>query len=512
MPLDLKKWDVIKIPLIGTSQSRLIDTATTSSASSGVVGIGVVGTMIVGKTIATTKDQHFINVLPEKVTNEATGNARFYLTKRPGFAAHTTPSAGNVGSAIHVWAGRSSGTDVISAFGETNSTIYNGTTSLGSTTGRVDFISETLIGTTANLAMTTDSNTAYFYPDGGSLTQITDVDFPGNVAGQTIIGGFVHLNGYTYIMTTSGRIYNSDINSLSAWTSTSWLSTNMKPDLGIGLARYKGYIVGFNQESIEFFEDVGNATGSPLQRLTQATINIGCINKLCYAEMGDTLTWIGTTAESTIGVFVLDGLRPKRISNPLIDAILAGTDPTQLYVNVFSLVGKTYVMVVSVADQKSYVYGLETDLWCEWTSTTMLWHRMAGIGSGTRYIYAVSAASTSGKVYVINPVAYVFQDDSTNYSVTIQTLKFDGNNNNRKFLDRLDIFSDRYSSTNNISIQWSDDDYGTTSTARTVDLSGVKTYVTGCGSFRRRSFYISQSNSMPLRLEGLGLKLRQGSN
>jgi len=510
MPLDLQKWDTIKIPLVGTSQARLIDTSTTSSASSGIVGVGIVGTMIVGKTIATTKDQHFTNVLPEKVTNEATGNTRYYVTKRPGFATHTTPSSGNVGSAVHVWAGKGDGTDVISTFGATNSTIYNGTTSLGSTTGKVNFISDTLIGTTANLAFTTDSNTAYFYPNGGSLTQITDTDFPGNVAGQTITGGFVHLNGYTYVMTTSGRIYNSDINSLSAWTSTSWLSANMKPDLGIGVARHKGYIIGFGQESIEFFEDVGNATGSPLQRITQATINIGCINQFCYAEMGDTIAWIGTTAESTIGVYVLDGLQPKRISNPLIDAILSGTNPAQLYLNVFSLVGKTYVMIVSVADQKSYVYGMETDLWSEWTSTTMLWHRMTGIGTGVRYLYAVSIASTSGKVYVINPAAYTFQDEGTNYTVTIQTLKFDGNNGNRKFLDRLDIFSDRYDSTNNIAIQWSDDDYTTTSTARTVNLSGVKTYITGLGSFRRRSFYISQSNSMPLRLEGLGLHLRQG--
>ena len=509
MTLQFQPEDVIRVPIIGAPFARIIATASGSTAASGIIAIGVVGNMIVGQTVSSTKDQRYVNCFPEKIKNPFTGEERYFITKRPGWATNTTPATGSQGSAIHIWVGQGGGTSIISAFGLTNGTVYNGTASIGTLTGVVTSINDTLIGTTANLLITTDGNKGYYYPDGGAMTEITDVDFPSN-ASQTIVGEFVPLNGYNFIMTTSGRIYNSDLNSIANWDSLSWLSSNIKSDQGLGLARYKNYIVAFGKESIEFFKVVQNATGSVLQPVQDNTINIGCISQYGFKEMWDTLVFIGSTAASGIGVYILDGLNARKISTSTIDGILSSTNVSGLFANVFNLVGKTFLAIVSNSDARTYVYGLDDDLWHEWTSGTILWTHITGIGTGTRYIYAVSRGSTSGKVYVINPTSFVFQDDGSNYTVTIQTSKFDGGTQYRKFVPKMFIVGDTYSSTNNISLSWSDDDYVTFSTARTVDLSADNAYVLGCGSFVRRAWRIIQSNSMPLRLEAFEWAIKQG--
>jgi hypothetical protein len=505
VPATLQDEDVIRVPLVNNTFVRIFDSVVTDS-SSGIVGIGIVGIMIVGKlTASSTKDQHYINCWPEKVDNPFLGTSRYFISKRPGFLTNHIPAVGNIGTAIHIWAGKSPGTDIISAFGSANSTVYNGTTSLGTVSGQIVSITDTLVGAVPNLLFTTSSNRGYYYPEGGALTQILDVDFPISITGQ-----FVTLNGYNYIMTPLGQIWNSDLNSISNWTSTSFLSVNSKPDSGLGLLKHKNYIVGFGKESIEFFQNTDNLTGSPLIPVSQLTINIGAINQHSFKTLDDTIAWIGSSAQSRIGVYLLDGLNPKRVSSPTIDGILSAIPPETLYLNTIVLAGKTFIVIVSTSDSRTFVYCLEDGYWHEWAGTTTLWTHMAGLGATTKNIYAVSRATTSGKVYVITPVRFVFQDDGVSYTVTAQTIPVDGGSQRRKFGSKLWVIGDKYSTSNQLSISWSDDDYTTFSTVRTIELSSTDPYLSAIGSFRRRSFKITQTNSMPLRLETLEIPLKLG--
>ena len=94
---DINNFDdtPIRIPLIGAEYSRTISTASGASTSSGIIGIGVIGVMVIGRTVASTRDQRFINFIPEKITNSLTKNEKYFLTKRPGFAVLNTPAAAN---------------------------------------------------------------------------------------------------------------------------------------------------------------------------------------------------------------------------------------------------------------------------------------------------------------------------------------------------------------------------------------------------------------------------------
>lgn len=507
MPTNIGEIQTHRLPLIVTEYSRPISSASTSSTTSGIVGVGVVGLMVVGRLAGATKDQRLVNAIPEKIKNPLTGAESFFVMKRPGWDVLQNVGTG-VGSAIHVWAGKSPGTAVISAFGDPG-TAYNGTSSLGTATDKIKFINDTLLVTTPTLTFIADDNTAYYYPDGGVWTTISDGDFPGN-AGETLTGNFAFLNGYTFIMTQSGRIYNSDLNSLSAWGPTDYLSANMMPDRGIGLARYKDQIVAFGSESIQFFSNVENQTGSPLQVTSQGFINIGCINENAYVQCDDTVAWVGSTAASGIGLYMLEGLNAKKVSTPTIEALLATTETSHIYLNTIKLIGKTFLVLVATNIATTYVYCVEDNIWHEWSGPSILWQHIKGVSTNIKYAYAVSEQTLDGNVYYIDPTSFVFTDDGQTYPFVIQTSRWDLDNQKRKFLRKLRLVGDIEEGSTPISVSWSDDDYNTFSTARTVDMEDSDAVLNACGSFRRRAFSISNTSDGPLRLHGIELDVVQG--
>lgn len=499
--------ELYRVPLIGTEFSRIIGLQGGTSASSGYVGVGVIGVMIIGATIASVKDQRFVNAIPEKVTNAFTGKQTFYLTKRPGFQVKSKP-ASTPGTSVHVWQGHAAGTEVITAFGGTNSTVYNETSSIGTTTGVVNTITDTLVGTTPTLVMTTRGNKAYWYQPSGSITEITGSGFI-NGAGFTITGRPAFLDGYTFLMDTTGQVWNSDLNSISSWNGN-FIQANMKPDAGIGVARYKDQIVALGISSIEFFEDAGNPVGSPLQRTPQGYINIGVVNQNAYVEIEDTIAFIGTTEQSTIGLYMLDGLQAKRFSTPTIESLLSMSNPTSFWLNAIKLVGRTFIVIVSTSDARTYVYGVEDGVWHEWAGTAILWQHMHGIAAGVKNIYAVTELDSTGNVYEISPTNFVFQDNSQNYTMLVQTSKVDLDNQKRKFMSKLRVIGDEQSATTPINVSWSDDDYQTYHSVRTVDMMNADAYVPALGSFRRRAFQLTNTNNGPCRLEALEFEIQQG--
>jgi Phage stabilisation protein len=496
--------------LVGSFNTRSFWSSGAANTSSGYVGAGIVGIMVVGNSVTASQDQRFINAVPDTVTNQLTGNTKFYVYKRPGLETHTTPQAGSPGTAVHIWIGQGSGNKVISAFGATNSTLYDGIASLGSTTGQVFDITETLIGTTPNLVFATNAGRGYFYPESGALTEITDVDYPYNVAGQTPTGTFVHLNGFSFILTEEGRIYNSDLNSISSWSATGYIATNLYPDRGIGLARFKNMIVAFGQESAELFRLTGGDTGSPLQAVQEGSIHIGAAQYTAITSMEDQVAWVASSATGSTSVYLMKtpGVA-ERISTDEIDFQLNARGSSDLFVTNTKLFGKTFVFVTFGGT--TYVYSIEDNIWHQWSSANaILWHQWAANTATSAVLYSVSRNSASGKVYKFNPVSPVYSDDGTDFEMRIQTSKVDMDSNKRKFLHKLSVIGDEAGSSTNLSVTWSDDDYNTFSTARTIDLATSHQHLPVGGSFRRRAFKLSNTSSVPLRLEALELDYTEG--
>jgi len=488
-----------KVALAGAYNTR-VSAVNASDSTSGYVGVGIVGLMIVGKTTQSTdKDARYINCFAQTVSDPVYGQKRVYMVKRPGFGTGFTPAAGERGEAVLVWSGQGTGQKVISAFGSTNSTIYDSAVSLGAITGRCTGLTESVVGTTTpTIFITSNDSTGWYYDTVTAVvTKIADADFPGN-AGKTLAGTFSHLKGFACVLTTDGFLYASDLNSGTGWTSNSFDSTNALPDAGVGTRTHGEFIMAFGTQSIEFWYNAG-LTPFPLARAGAKTIKVGAISDDAIAEISDTKWFAGSTPQGGISIFQYDGSL-SRVSTSEIDAILILAGASNISMTTIRFYGRSFVLVR--AGPTTFAYCVEEKMWHEWNSTTPLWYKCVGISlGGTMVNYAVSNIATSGKVYIMNHASLVFTDDGTTYTARIQTAKEDGGTNHRKIYSYLDIIGDVETSASILTISASDDDYQNYVVLGTVDLSSQQRRLTRLGAARRRAWVFTHSANTPMRLE-----------
>lgn len=503
--------NIVRIPLVGPHTNRA--PAAITSTGSAIAGIAVAGVAVAGSTGNSnqTKDQRFINCIVEVAKNTITEKKRFTVSKRPGMQAYNTATKlkdGHVGNAVHVWSSRGSGTDVIWAFGNTNSEIFLNSTSLGSITGKVVEITETIIGTTAYLLFSSTDSTGWYYPDGGALTKIADADFPGNNS-LTTVGGFVVLDGYSFIMDTTGKIWNSDINSVTSWTSTGVIQAQMYPDTGVGLARYKNQIIAVGRDTIEFFYDAGNPSSSPLASSPQGFIKLGCINQYSFINYDDTFYWISNSDKSNITLYRLNGFSPEPVSTPAEEKILTASSLTTIRIAGGNIFGKSQLIVS--CSLTVFNYDIDDNLWGEFSAgnSVNMWDRLSSTTGTTSIMYGLSLYDTQGYGYFLNNQSTQYQDNGNNFTWTIQTSKVDLDTVNRKFLSKLSLVGDAAASST-ISVSWSDDDYTTFTTPRSVSMVGPNFYLSNCGQFRRRSFKLTNTDAYAIRLEAMEFQFKGG--
>lgn len=471
-----------------------------SDTSTAYAGVAIAGIMIAGKTSPSVgKDARFINCFTETVADQATGKRRIYMTKRPGFGTQSTPASGKKGYQILVWSGKGAGTDVVSAF-DSPSTLYNGTASLGALSGKCTGISETVVGTTPTIAVSSDDNTGWYYDTGvGVMTKIVSGNFPGN-AGYALAGTFAHLDGFAGIATNDGKVWASDLNSMTGWTANSFDSSNAYPDGGIALIRHKSYWMNFGSESIQFYYNAG-LTPFPFAKAHTMTIKVGAISADAIAEISDTKFWAGSTAQGGLTIFQYDGSL-SRISTPEIDAILILAGASNISLTTIRFYGRSFVLIRAGAT--TFAYCVEERMWHEWSSTTPLWYKCAALQlGGTMVNYAVSNVDTSGKVFLMNHASLVFTDNGTTYSATAQLPNNDHGTRNKKYCSSVEVLADVEVTASPFTLTYSDDDFLTRTTFATGDLSNQRNRFTRAGSFRRRSWGVTHSAATPMRLEAL---------
>ncbi len=484
-----------RVPLAGSYNTR-VSAVNTSDTTSGYVGVGIVGLMIVGKTSqSTTKDARYINCFMETVIDPS-AKKRVYMVKRPGFTTNVTPSAGNQGYSSLIWTGNAN--KIISAFGSTNSTIFDSTTSLGAISGRSTGITETFVTTTPTLVVSSNDSTGWYYDTGvGVMTKITDGDFPGN-AGFTTTGTFAHLDGFACIATTDGKLWAGDLNTVNSWTANTFDTANAYPDPGIAAVRFKNFIMYFGTESLQFFYNAG-LTPFPLTKAVAMTQKVGAVSADSIATLSDNVFWCGSTPQGGLSIFQFTGTL-SRISTPEIDAILILAGASNISLTTIRFYGRSFVLVRASAT--TFAYCIEEKFWYEWNSTTPLWYKVAGVSQGgTMVNYAISNVSTDGKVYVMNHASLVFTDDTNTYTARIQTPADDMGTIRTKYYSYMDIVGDVEDSASPLTISVSDDDFQNYIVLGTVDLSKQIRRISRLGSARRRSWVFTHSAATPMRLE-----------
>jgi hypothetical protein len=336
------------------------------------------------------------------------------------------------------------------------------------------------------------------------IAKILDTEYPGNATPSRVpTGRFAALDGIAYQMDTAGQIWGSDINNIASYGPLNFISTQEIADLGIGCARYGPYLIGFSSSSIEVFKNTGNPAGSSLSREIGGTSLVGCVNQYAYCEFGDTVAFIGKE-RGLPGVYLMEGLKPRRISDQTIDAWLTATDLTNARLNVLSSYGVPVLAVTSGANATScYV----------WHSNVNMWHPWA-LEYGMTQSDTTDSPSAHGSRFVGSDSTQAVVNAAAPASGTIQTGEIDLGTSNLKRFDRLSIVGDQAASTLNLSVSWSTNNYKNFSTPRTIDASKKTQQLNGLGVGRAISIKItglSGVSSRPHGIEAIDLEVAKGS-
>ena len=313
------EYQTTRIPLVGIMNTREFDSSGSAltGPTSGTVGIGIVGAMIVGNQTLLSKDQRFINCIPTKLKNELNDKETFYLIKRPGFELEDTISAGKKGMYLLYWGIKSTGGSPVTAWGITNSEIFDSTTSLGSITGECSYLMEFTLGTASAVLIQSTDNTLWYHVEGivtsfvgntntsttvnniGSTTglyvgqSITGADIPAGTRIATIVGATSITITQAATGTTAGVTFTTA--SLSKVTDVDYPG-NMTPAKTVkpGAVFLNGFIYVMDKDGVIYNSD--------LNSIVNWTAN-GSIQSNSYPDKGVTLiryrnlvTAFGTTS------------------------------------------------------------------------------------------------------------------------------------------------------------------------------------------------------------------------
>jgi hypothetical protein len=462
-------------------------------------------------------DQSYFNCFPTFRNNHITGEKEAFIQMRPGHFNYdnSTPTSPTLItnnfnytldaititqlSEIYVTAvwSYADGKIYLIARNATGSTVTNLGSITTTTVYPIIHISEITIAGQAGIFITfvegyTNTTSGWYAIatagvfTAASLTQVTDLDFPPNQTPAVPINGpAVQLNNKIYVLSRSGYIYNSDSGSASAWDGLSVKNAVSYPDVGIALARYKHHLVVFGSDSIEFFNDVGNATGSPLDRTDQAFIKFVLKGSKAFINIHDTIYWISNSTGASSQLYKLVGYTPQKIDSGQYSYIFGRT---QSWMSSMTFFGKTMVCIGSVAtpfmsnstmhssansatclmynidDDEFWYYGNTSDTGAQYSypsyappllcvqsssdsSNTDVQYLISNLydpNSSTRYGWAFLKSSTTDQVQApdseYQDITGAIVNETLQAQINLNPIEF--GNYNRKFLRRLNVILD----------------------------------------------------------------------
>lgn len=274
------------------------------------------------------------------------------------------------------------------------------------------------------------------------------------------------LNGYIFVC-VGGDIYNSDLDIPDSWNPSDFISTEIYPDDVQALAKYKNYLVAFGDNTIEFFYDAANTSGTPLARQEGILHNIGCIGQSAVVDQEDTIYWLSQTSSATYSIWTLDKFEAKKVSSPELDVVL--TKSLANVINLYPNYRQFYYLYLSRLNgslllhipllaldvgpvpqiTKVLVFDVEKSAFYEWNLTNTTGYRF--IGKPTIYKnYHLYISGDGSNVYFIQlgiqrytSVLATFVNDLFQNVPEIEVGPLDFNSNNFKVLNELsfNVFS-----------------------------------------------------------------------
>lgn len=306
------------------------------------------------------------NTPTNSVWSSADGSAWLLAAASSAWSARHSPSFTIHSDRLYIGAGVSGSFSVDGLFFATAEVSSSVTLSPAPATSCLPFqmtlIPATL--TTPTAIFLKNSEVAYYY-NGLSVVQITDSDYP-----TETVYGVVYLDGYIFVMNRLGVIYNSDLGAPTSWSALSFISANSEADAAVALVRQLNYVVAFKAFSTEFFYDAGNASGSPLAKVLNALLEVGCASSGSIAFSDNTIYFMSASRQKGRSIMKMEGYTPKYISNQYIDRILNADSLEEVYAFVVKTNGHFFYVLTLVDTAITLVLDEVTGKWHRWTHLT----------------------------------------------------------------------------------------------------------------------------------------------
>lgn len=451
------------------------------------------------------KDQRFVNLFPELIKSPITDGKKYYLKKRPALQFDSSITSGE-GRGLFFYNGKK--------YVVIGSSLYiDGvfSTTLGTSTGPVGFCQYN--GNEDFLILLDGTNGYAIKKSDGSVNQITDVDFP-----SPHIPFPVAMDGYLAVCKSgTADIYNSDLNDPLSWQSGDFVSAEMFPDTISCLAKNNNYIYAIGTESIEYFYDAANATGSPFARNDSAVLQFGTNAPFTVVQTDNEVILVGDSGNGGRTVWTIDGFKSTDVSIEPIKQALdnEGSDLSTATATCIRISGHKFYILTLTKAQRNLVYDFDEKMWHEWQFGDTSSPFFVPFSTDSTVGFPYMLHKTAGTVMKFLESVYVDTPTSTDTFPIIcvaTTVKLDFETINRKFMYRLSLIGDSPNNTTDcpINVEWSDDDYNTFTTPRVLTMNGVMAAILRLGTFRRRAFRFTFSQPFLLRLEALEVDINVG--
>jgi hypothetical protein len=454
-----------------------------------------------------TSDEDYLNCYIEMVNNKEIPDKTYNVVKRAG----TTQYIASVGaSTVRGFHYNEDFKKLYYVVGR-SIYVYNFATSAADTTLTNFFVSSTgdvgfcdyLYDDGTQVVIATDGDELGQIEEDNTITMNADADLPDHIPMP------IFLDGYLFVLAeNTADIYNSDLNNPLAWTPGNFISAEINPDTGKAIVKLNNYLVTFGSNTVEYFWDAAIATGSPLQRNDTPVKFNGYLGGL--ATFGNFVFYVGNNNEGQPSVFMLEDFKIQELASPSLIRYLVDNTVTYSSIKGSIISHQGHNFYVLNAGDLTYVLDLETKLWTRWAFAAdnnfpMTFAINAKNATTYRPIFVLDGAST-----VYRMTQNLFQDNGTNFTASGVTDLQYFDTYNSKSMNRFVVWADRPTSSTTISIQWTDDDYQSYSTARTIDLDQDRPNMDRLGRFRRRAFKWSFTADQPLRITGFEVELNLG--
>jgi hypothetical protein len=230
------------------------------------------------------------------------------------------------------------------------------------------------------------------------------------------------------------------------------------------------------RNSLAFYQNTGNAVGSPFSVIKELTSRIGCTPSLKpVAQVGDSIYWTGGGQGYNNAAWTLTDFKAEKISNSAIDRHLNNL-AINFMVSAFAIDGNEYMLLVSnQTPRQTYLLSKSAPpSECYFLSSGSVVASGGGATSNpadSQGVYCVDLNSTDGKVFKLDSTT--FRDNSASFTMTIQT----GRNylaGGKSFVTHyIDLIADTQAS-GSTTLEVSTDDYASWKTVGTYDLTKQK--------------------------------------